>query len=117
METMNTINTMLIMDVIIVILGIYLIYVAREMKKTKKINRLVIAEEVMRVCKDEAAFAEFLSQKMMIFASTLVVTGLLMTIHETIYDLGYGFYGVAAVAIGTFLWFYKCLTDGRNKYC
>ncbi len=114
---MEIINTMLIMDIIIIILGIYLIYIANEMKKTKKINRLVVAEELIRVCKDEAGFADYLSQKMMIFATVLIITGVLMAIHESIFDLGYGFYLIAAIAIGTFLWFYKCLTDGRNKYC
>lgn len=114
---MNTVNTMLIMDVVIVFLGIYLIHIALKMKKTKKIERFVIAEEVMRVCKDEAGFAEFLSQKMLIFASVLTGTGIVMAIHETVFNLGKGFYVVVAIAVIFFLWFYKSLTDGRDKFC
>lgn len=114
---MNTVNTMLIMDVIIVFLGIYLIHIALKMKKTKKIDRFVVAEEVMRMCKDESGFAEFLSKKMLIFACVLTGAGIIMAIHETVYNLGYGFYVVAAIAVIVFLWFYKSLMDGKNKYC
>lgn len=105
------------MDIVIAILGIYLLYVAFKMKKTKKIDRFVVAEEVLRVCKDEEGFAEYLSKKMFIFAGVLTLTGILMAVHEAVYDLGYLLYVIVAIAVGVFLWFYKSLTDGKNKYC
>lgn len=117
MEAGNVINTMLIMDIVITVLGSYLIYIALKMKKNKKVDRLVVAEEMLRMCKDEAGFAEYLSQKMLVFSVVLVITGVLLAIHEAVFSLGVIFYVVTAVAIIAFLWFYKSLADGRNKFC
>lgn len=117
MKTEHMMNTMLVMDILIAVVGVYLIYIACKMKKTKKIDRLVIAEEVLMRCRDEAAFAAYLSPKMLIFAIVLTITGILLALHETVFPLGAGFYVVTAVAVIAFLWFYKMLTDGRNKYC
>lgn len=114
---METINTMLVMDIIIAILGMYLMFTANKMKKTKKIDRFIVAEETMRLCKDEASFTEYLSKRMLIFAAVLTISGLVMAIHETFFDLGYGFYVVVTITVVGFLWFYKSLTDGRDKFC
>lgn len=114
---MNTINTLLVMAVIIIFLGVYLLYISMKMKKSKKVERLVIAEETMMRCKDEKAFAEFLAQKMTIFSIGLIIIGVILMLHETIFDLGYAVYLLVIAALGLFAWFQKNLTDGRNKFC
>lgn len=110
-------NTMLIMDIVITIFGIYLIYVALQMKKTKKVNSFIVAEEVLKKCKKQSDFAEYLYPKMLIFASVLTITGGIRIVDDVIYDIGYVAYAVAAIALIAFLLFFKQLTDGKNKYC
>lgn len=87
------------------------------MKKNKKVESFVIAEEVLRNCKQEAEFAEYLSVRQLAFSIIMIVGGALMTIHETIFPLGYWYYLVAGFVAVAFLAFYKQLTDGKVKYC
>ena len=57
---METLNTMFIIDLVIVAVGLYFMYISLRMKKTMKVDKFVIAEETLKNCKDEKAFAEFL---------------------------------------------------------
>ena len=110
-------TAMLIMDIAIAILGLYLIYVALQMKKTKKVSSFVVDEQVLKNCKKPAAFAEYLSPKMLFFAVLLTITGAIRIIDDVVYDIGYFAYGVAAIAFLAFLIFFKQLSDGKNKFC
>ena len=110
-------TAMLFMDVVIALVGIYLIYVALQMKKTKKVNTFVVDEQVLKNCKNEAGFVEYLSPKMLFFAAVLTITGVIRIIDDVVYDIGYAAYIVAAIAFLAFLLFYKQLTDGKNKFC
>lgn len=114
---MDTINTMLIMDLIIVVLGIYLLYLSLHMKKTKKVERFIVKDEVMKLCKDEPAFAEYLSVRMLGFSVTMIIGGVIMALNESVFDMGNWIYIVIAVVVVAFLLFYKQLTDGKIKYC
>lgn len=110
-------NVMIIIDTVIVILGLYLIYAALQMKKTKKVSSFVIDEQVLKRCKDQSAFAEYLAPRMLFFAVVMTLTGIIRLVHDIIYDIGYFQYAVAAIAFLAFLLFYKQLTDGKIKFC
>lgn len=114
---MGTINTLLIMALIIIFFGIYLLYLSLKMNKTKKVERLFVAEEDMMRCQDEKAYAEFLSQKMKLFSFGLILIGIVLFIHEAIFDLGWAIYTLVVAAMLLYAWFQKNLTDGRNKFC
>ena len=114
---MENINTMLIIDFVIVVVGIYFLYVSLRMKRTGKVDSFVIAEEVLKNCKNQKDFADFLAARQMIFSIIMMITGALMIVHETFFDLGYAYYGVVGVLAIAFIVYYKQLTDGRIKYC
>lgn len=110
-------NVMIIMDVVIAVVGLYLMFMALQMKKTKKINTFIVDEQVLRSCKNQEAFAEYLSPKMLIFAIVLTLTGVIRVIDDVVYDIGYFAYAVAVIAFLAFLLFFKQLTDGKDKFC
>jgi hypothetical protein len=110
-------NIMPVINAVITILGIYLIFVSIRMKKTQKVNTFIVDEETLNRCKDQAAFAEFLFPKMLMFSVILAFTGGIRLVHDLVYQIGIFQYIVAFIAFIAFLVFYKQLTDGRNKYC
>ncbi len=110
-------NIMPVIDAVITILGIYLIYVALRMKKSKKVNTFVVDEETLKRCKDQVAFAEYLSPKMLFFAIIVTITGIIRLVHDLVFQIGIFQYVVAFIAFLAFLLFFKQLTDGRNKFC
>ena len=110
-------NVMPVIDAVITILGIYLIYIALRMKKLKTVNTFVVDEETLKRCKNQAAFAEYLYPKMLVFSIILTITGIIRMVHDLIFPIGIFQYVVALIAFLAFLLFYKQLTDGRNKFC
>lgn len=110
-------NVMPIIDAVIIILGLYLIFVSLRMKKTKKVNTFIVDEETLKRCKDQKAFAEYLFPTMLIFSIILTITGIVRIIHDLVYQIGIFQYIIAFIAFVAFLFFYKQLTDGRNKFC
>lgn len=110
-------NVMIIIDTVIVVLGVYLIYLALQMRKNKKVSAFVVDEQVLKQCKDQGAFAEYLSPKMLFFAIVLTITGVIRIVHDVIYDIGFFEYIVAFFAFTAFLLFYKQLMDGKSKFC
>ena len=114
---MGSINVMFLIDLVIVVVGIYFLYLSLKMKKNQKVESFVIAEEVLKNCKDHKAFAEFLSIRQMIFSVIMIVAGVLMAVNEMVISLGYGYYVVVTVLAISFIIYYKQLTDGRMKYC
>ena len=64
-------DVMIIIDVVIAVVGLYLIFMALQMKATKKVNTFIVDEQVLRMCKNQSAFAEYLFPKMLLFAIIL----------------------------------------------
>ena len=114
---MDSINTMFIIDLVIVAVGIYFLYISLRMKKTEKVESFVVAEETLKNCKDEKAFANFLWIRQMIFSIIMIISGVLMAVHEVVLSFGYAYYAVVGVLSIAFVVYYKQLTDGRIKYC
>lgn len=114
---MNEINTLLIIDIVLIVLGLYLLKLALKMKKTKKVDRFVVAEEVLRYCKDEEAFADFLYKNMLVCAIVITIGGIVLVIHELFFDLGVFWYAICGAVALVLLWLFKSLADGKSKYC
>ena len=49
-------KVMLVFDAVILLFGIYMVISSLQMKKSGRINAMVIAEEEMKKCKDTAGF-------------------------------------------------------------
>ena len=114
---MDSINAMFLIDLVIIVAGIYLLYLSLRMKKTKKVEKFVVAEETLKNCKDEKAFADYLWIRQLFFSIIMTITGVLMAIHETIFPFGYVYYAVVGVLAIAFVIYYIQWTDGRIKYC
>ena len=52
-------KVMLVFDAVILLFGIYMVISSLQMKKSGRINAMVIAEEEMKKCKDTAGFIAF----------------------------------------------------------
>lgn len=114
---MDSINTMLIIDIVIIVLGVYLLFISLRMKKTKKVEKIMIAEEVLRNCKAEDELAKILSRHLLICSTVMIICGAIMAVHESFFNLGYWYYPVVGVLVVAVIIFYKQLTDARIKYC
>ena len=114
---METLNTLLIIDLVIIAAGVYFLYLSFKMHKTHKVESFIIPEEILKQCKDETAFAQFLAIRQMIFSIIMIVCGTLMAIHETVMSLGIGHYVVTGILVVALIVFYSELSDGRNRYC
>ena len=53
-------KVMLVFDAVILLFGIYMVISSLQMKKSGRINAMVIAEEEMKKCKDTAGFIAFI---------------------------------------------------------
>lgn len=108
---------MLIMYMIVTLLGVYLLYLSIKMKKSGKIERFIIPEEVIAKCKDEKKAAIVLSKALMLSSIVFIIGGIILTLNEFLFELGMWSYPVIAVVVLAFVYFYKILTDVKIKYC
>ncbi len=114
---MGSINTMLLIDIVIVVFGLYLFFLALKMKKQKKVEKFIIAEELLKNCKAEEELAGILSLHSLILSVTMIICGGVMIIHESVFNIGYWYYLVVGILAVAFLFFYMKLTNARIKYC
>ena len=68
-------KTLLLMDIVIAFFGIYLGVIAIRMKKTGKINSVVVAEDEIKKCKDPKAYIKSSFPYMIFFAIVSFVVG------------------------------------------
>lgn len=68
-------KTILLMDIVIAFFGIYLGVIAIRMKKTGKINSVVVAEDEIKKCKDPNAYIKSSFPYMIFFAIVSFVVG------------------------------------------
>ena len=87
------------------------------MKKQQKVDTFVVAEELLKNCKDEKAFANFLWIRQLVLSIVMIIAGILMAIHEVVFSFGHVYYVFVIVLVLAFVVYYKQLTDGRVKYC
>lgn len=114
---MTTIPTMPIMDIIMIVIGIYIIYVASWMKKNSKPHKVVLAEEEQKKCKDPKGFANYLCVKMLLFAISVIICGIIgfladLVFKETIW-INWCMLALFLVSFGIFTYFYR---KAREQY-
>lgn len=70
-------KTILLMDIVITVFGLYLVIIAIRMKKSNKINSLVIAEQEQKKCKDTKAYIAGVVPYMYFFGAVAAVAGVI----------------------------------------
>ena len=81
-------DVMLIFDVVVALFGAYMIFSALQMKKSGKINSMVLAQEELKKVKDTKGFIEFLYWREMLFGALVLIVGFLGLLNETIISIG-----------------------------
>ena len=68
---------MLVFNVVVALFGAYMIWSALQMKKSGKINSMVLAQEELKKVKDTKGFIEFLYWREMLFGALVLIVGFL----------------------------------------
>lgn len=76
-------KTILLMDIIIAGVGIYLAVEAVRMKMEGRINSLVVPEEEIKKCKDDAGYIRAIFPFMIFFAVVAFVVGIIGILADT----------------------------------
>ena len=109
-------KVMIVFDAVILLFGIYMVISSLQMKKSGKINSMVIAEEEMKKCKDAAGFISFIYWREALFGGIVALTGLIGIINELTNFLGKLTLVELVVFLGSFLWFQNGLKTAREKF-
>ena len=105
-------KVMVVFDAVILLFGIYMVISSLQMKKSGRINAMVIAEEEMKKCKDTAGFIAFIYWREAVFGGIVALVGLIgitnflgkLTLLELV------------IFLGSFLWFQNSLKTAREKF-
>ena len=76
-------KVMLVFDAVILLFGIYMVISSLQMKKSGRINAMVIAEEEMKKCKDTAGFIAFIYWREAVFGGIVALVGLIGILRKT----------------------------------
>ena len=87
-----------------------------QMKKSGRINAMVIAEEEMKKCKDTAGFIAFIYWREALFGGIVAIVGLVGIINELTNFLGKLTLAELVIFLGSFLWFQNSLKTAREKF-
>ena len=81
-------DVMLVFNVVVALFGAYMIWSALQMKKSGKINSMVLAQEELKKVKDTKGFIEFLYWREMLFGALVLIVGVLGVLNETVMPIG-----------------------------
>ena len=109
-------KVMLVFDAVILLFGIYMVISSLQMKKSGRINAMVIAEEEMKKCKDTAGFIAFIYWREAVFGGIVALVGLIGIINELTNFLGKLTLLELVIFLGSFLWFQNSLKTAREKF-
>ena len=109
-------KVMLVFDAVILLFGIYLVISSLQIKKSGRINAMVIAEEEMKKCKDTAGFIAFIYWREAVFGGIVALVGLIGIINELTNFLGKLTLLELVIFLGSFLWFQNSLKTAREKF-
>lgn len=70
-------KTILLMDIVIAAFGLYLVIVGFQMKRSGRINSLVIAEQEQKKCKDTKAYIKGVVPYMYFFGLVSLIAGVI----------------------------------------
>ena len=79
---------MLVFDAVVALFGAYMTGSALHMKKSGRINSMVLAQEELKKVKDTKGFIEFLYWREMLFGALVLIVGVLGVLNETIMLIG-----------------------------
>ena len=79
---------MLVFDAVVALFGAYMIGSALHMKKSGRINSMVLAQEELKKVKDTKGFIDFLYWREMLFGALVLIVGVLGVLNETVMPIG-----------------------------
>ena len=94
----------------------YLRWSALQMKKSGKINSMVLAQEELKKVKDTKGFIEFLYWREMLFGALVLIVGVLGVLNETVMPIGKASILEVIIFLAAFIWFQNSLAKAREKF-
>ena len=109
-------DVMLVFNVVVALFGAYMIWSALQMKKSGKINSMVLAQEELKKVKDTKGFIEFLYWREMLFGALVLIVGVLGVLNETVMPIGKASILEVIIFLAAFIWNQKSLAKAREKF-
>ena len=94
-------DVMLVFNVVVALFGAYMIWSALQMKKSGKINSMVLAQEELKKVKDTKGF---------------MIVGVLGVLNETVMPIGKASILEVIIFLAAFIWFQNSLAKAREKF-
>ncbi len=107
----------LFMDIAIALLGIYMDVTAVWMMASKKVSRMVLAEEEWKKCRDPEGFSAYFAPRMLIFSLVITAVGGVRILCDTVLSIGNWSLLVLAVFLAAFFLFVEQLRRAKEKFC
>ena len=101
-------DVMLVFDAVVALFGAYMIGSALHMKKSGRINSMVLAQEELKKVKDTKGFIEFLYWREMLFGALVLIVGFLGVLKASILEV--------IIFLAAFIWFQNSLAKAREKF-
>ena len=99
---------MLVFDAVVALFGAYMIGSALHMKKSGRINSMVLAQEELK--------KEFLYWREMLFGALVLIVGVLGVLNETVMPIGKASILEVIIFLAAFIWFQNSLAKAREKF-
>lgn len=109
-------DVMLVFDAVVALFGAYMIGSALHMKKSGRINSMVLAQEELKKVKDTKGFIEFLYWREMLFGALVLIVGVLGVLNETVMPIGKASILEVIIFLAAFIWFHNSLAKAREKF-
>ena len=102
---------MLVFDAVVALFGAYMIGSALHMKKSGRINSMVLAQEELK-----KGFIDFLYWREMLFGALVLIVGVLGVLNETVMPIGKASILEVIIFLAAFIWFQNSLAKAREKF-
>ena len=109
-------DVMLVFDAVVALFGAYMIGSALHMKKSGRINSMVLAQEELKKVKDTKGFIEFLYWREMLFGALVLIVGVLGVLNETVMPIGKASILEVIIFLAAFISFQNSLAKAREKF-
>ena len=109
-------DVMLVFDAVVALFGAYMIGSALHMKKSGRINSMVLAQEELKKVKDTKGFIEFLYWREMLFGALVLIVGVLGVLNETVMPIGKASILEVIIFLASFILFQNSLAKAREKF-
>ena len=109
-------DVMLVFDAVVALFGAYMIGSALHMKKSGRINSMVLAQEELKKVKDTKGFIEFLYWREMLFGALVLIVGVLGVLNETVMPIGKASILEVIIFLAAFISFQNSLAKSREKF-